>query len=171
MDPDPDPDPGPAHLMRPPRPSRRPLPHDVPPWIDPARETYFITLNCEVRGVNTLCHKEPAARLFESVGFRHRSRAWHCHLCLLMPDHLHALITFTGTRKSMPKTIGDWKRWLALKEGIPWQADFFEHRIRSEHEEVSKAQYILQNPVRKGLVKQAEDWPYVWRPNRMEDVM
>jgi len=36
--------------------------------------------------------------------------------------------------------------------GIKWQRDFFEHRLRSDESWREKADYILANPVRKGLV-------------------
>jgi len=59
--------------------------------------------------------------------------------------------------------IGDWKRWLNTKLGITWQENFFDHRIRSETDS-HKGEYILQNPVRAGLVEKAEDWPWLWIP-------
>ena len=46
---------------------------------------------------------------------------------------------------------------------IPWQRDFFDHRLR--HEESfflkKKATYIRLNPVRAGLVAIPEEWPHV----------
>jgi putative transposase len=45
---------------------------------------------------------------------------------------------------------------------IDWQHDFFEHRLRQEESLHEKADYILANPVRAGLVKEIEDWPYVF---------
>jgi hypothetical protein len=45
---------------------------------------------------------------------------------------------------------------------IDWQDDFFEHRLRNDESARQKADYILANPVRKGLVSRAEDWPHVW---------
>ena len=41
-------------------------------------------------------------------------------------------------------------------------ARFFEHRLRKEESFREKADYILANPVRAGLVERAEDWPYVF---------
>jgi REP element-mobilizing transposase RayT len=147
-------------------PRRRSLPHDVPHWVDPSWELYFITVNCGDRDRNHLCVAGVAAELFSSIRFQNEARLWHCRLCLLMPDHLHALISFVNRDKPLAQTVADWKRWTSRKMGVQWQSDHFEHRIRSDHEEVSKAQYILQNPVRRGLVRHPEDWPYVWRPGQ-----
>ena len=52
--------------------------------------------------------------------------------------------------------------------GIEWQRDFFEHRLRSDESWREKADYILANPVRKGLVAQVSQWPHVFLPNRPE---
>jgi len=79
-----------------------------------------------------------------------------------MPDHCHALLSFPGDRE-VAQTIRDWKRWTARELRVEWQMDFFEHRLRREESSSQKWEYILQNPVRAGLVDQAEEWPHVWR--------
>ena len=42
------------------------------------------------------------------------------------------------------------------------QRDFFEHRLRQEEGGRQKADHILENPVRAGLVERTEDWPFVF---------
>jgi hypothetical protein len=37
---------------------------------------------------------------------------------------------------------------------------FFEHRLQGDESLDEKAGYILENPVRAGLVAKPEDWPY-----------
>jgi REP element-mobilizing transposase RayT len=49
--------------------------------------------------------------------------------------------------------------------GIRWQRDFFEHRLRSEESFREKADYVLANPVRAGLVECEEDWLYTFIAN------
>jgi len=82
-----------------------------------------------------------------------------------MPDHVHALISFPPSGKPLKSIISKWKEWTAKQLGIVWQRDFFEHRLRREESRHEKADYILNNPVRKGLVTNAEDWPYVYFPD------
>ncbi len=41
-----------------------------------------------------------------------------------------------------------------------WQKGFFDHVVRSEDSYEGSWQYVRENPVRKGLVEKAEDWPY-----------
>lgn len=81
-----------------------------------------------------------------------------------MPDHLHALISFPKDH-DLTKTMSNWKEIIAKKMGVRWQRDFFDHRLRSAQELQEKADYICQNPVRKGLVSKAEDWKFIWRPD------
>lgn len=85
------------------------------------------------------------------------------HLWLLMPDHLHALISFPMDR-NYPKIIANWKENIAKTTGVRWQRDFFDHRLRSHESHEAKATYIRQNPVRKGLVREAGEWKFVWEP-------
>jgi len=163
-------------------PRRKLLPHTPPSWVRADEALFFITINCQPKGENQLCHKEVAAQLFESVIFRQQRGDWWVEVLLLMPDHLHALMAFPDAAAGMasppyrgeggdatpwrPRTmqsvITAWKHYAANKLGIRWQRDFFDHRLRHDESVRDKADYILQNPVRKGLVAQAEDWPYVW---------
>ena len=63
------------------------------------------------------------------------------------------------------KIISQWKSWTAKQLGIHWQRDFFEHRLRNDENRTEKANYILANPVRAGLIGKAKDWNYVWLPS------
>jgi REP element-mobilizing transposase RayT len=145
-------------------PKRKRLPHEVPLWIHAEDEVYFITICCRPPGQNQLCHEPVAAALFETVEFRTGNGTWYPHVFLLMPDHAHTLVSFPEARKTMTAAISQWKEWTAKKLGIQWQTDFFEHRLRGEEGLRQKTDYILHNPVRKGLVQRAEDWRYIWFP-------
>ncbi len=43
---------------------------------------------------------------------------------------------------------------LLKRRGHVWQDESFDHILRSEEKMISKVEYICQNPVRKGLVKE-----------------
>ncbi len=167
-------------------PERKTLPHDVPLWVDPQREIYFITINCrerfdygrdsalrcpdaaaqrpypELGNGNQLAAPEISVRLFETVRHRQERFLWWPHLFLLMPDHLHALISFPPSNKTIQGVISKWKEWTAKEIGIGWQRDFFEHRLRHDESRRQKADYILENPVRKQFVARPEEWPFVY---------
>jgi len=145
-------------------PIRKLLPHGIPLWIDSTRETYFITICCEQRGKNQLALDSVAKPLFETVGYRNEQAIWFARLVLLMPDHLHFLVSFPDNGRRMHTTLSKWKEWTAKQLAIRWQRDFFEHRLRRDESAAQKADYILFNPVRAGLVAKAEDWPFIFIP-------
>ncbi|HEV2097175.1 MAG TPA: hypothetical protein VGQ82_11825 [Chthoniobacterales bacterium] len=144
-------------------PARKTLPHDVPTWLDPSHEIYFITICCARRGVNQLANPKPGNLLLETVRYRNDTTLWYAHLALVMPDHIHLLLTFPQTAVSIRRVISKWKDWTAKSGAIVWQRDFFEHRLREEESFREKSDYILANPLRAGLVQRNEEWPYVFR--------
>jgi len=144
-------------------PVRHFLPHTVPLWVHPDIEVYYLTLVCQPRQVNHLAQPDKAHALIGSLVRYERDGFWYAHLALLMPDHLHGLFSFPPSRKPMVQVVRDWKRWTNRQLGIPWQRDFFEHRLRPGESGREKARYILENPVRAGLVESAERWPHVRR--------
>jgi len=44
--------------------------------------------------------------------------------------------------------------------GSRWQREFLDHVLRSEESFAQKWEYARQNPVRAGLVADADWWPY-----------
>jgi len=151
----------PGHLQR------KKLPHDRPLWLRPEDEIFFITICCRQRVQNQLCRAALNRAIFDSVEFRNEKHVWYAHLVVLMPDHLHALISFPYERP-MKQIIADWKRFLATNLNIDWQRDFFDHRLRRDESFVQKADYIRANPVRAGLVSSIEDWPYFWMVDKQQ---
>jgi putative transposase len=138
------------------------LPHDIPLWVDPNKETYFITINTRPRGRNQLALPHVAEPLFDTVRHWQKRFLWWPYLFLLMPDYLHALFSFPPSDKPIKLVVSKWKEWTAKQLGIDWQKGFFEHRLRSEESRRQKADYILANPVRAGLVARAADWSHVY---------
>ncbi|MCO5045839.1 MAG: transposase [Verrucomicrobia bacterium] len=122
-----------------------------------------MTINTTPRHQNQLCHPELAEWLWDTVEHRIERNEWYIHLLLLMPDHLHAVMSFPR-EQTIAGTIGQWKRYVSREKGITWQRDFFEHRLRNDENLVEKCAYIRMNPVRQGLCKTPETWPYIWTP-------
>jgi REP element-mobilizing transposase RayT len=139
---------------------RKSLPHGPPPWAcDTAKEIYFLTLCIQNRSQMPLLKKNVAHGLLESIRFYHDRSKWWVHLALIMPDHVHLLVTFPS---EFELTVRAWKHWTAKYLKIEWQRDFFDHRLRGDEHFYEKFQYILQNPVRAGLVDDWRKWPHVW---------
>ena len=47
-------------------------------------------------------------------------------------------------------------------EGPIWQEESFDHLLRSDEGLLQKAEYIRQNPVRRGLVRIPEEYRWLW---------
>ena len=63
--------------------------------------------------------------------------------------------------------VGGLKQWSAkriaksLSVDPPiWQAEFFDHLLRSQESYADKWRYVVENPVRAGLVARSQDWPF-----------
>jgi REP element-mobilizing transposase RayT len=83
-----------------------------------------------------------------------------------MPDHLHLLISPTET--DLVTLLNAWKSYttnLLHKTGITgpiWQRSFYDHALRGEESVNDVAQYVVENPVRKGMIADWTSYPYVW---------
>jgi putative transposase len=142
--------------------TRKRLDHQTPDWVQEA-SVYFVTVCAIPRQANHFCHAQLGPTILESIAYRHQNGTWFCDLAVLMPDHVHFLLSFPDV-PAFSKIVGEWKRWLTTHHAISWQENFFEHRLRNDENFNQKADYILQNPVRAGLISDAKDWPYVWMP-------
>lgn len=151
--------------------SRKKLAHEIPHSIDPSAETYFITVNSLPRGTDQLCAEATAPSLLQSAAYRHQSTQWFNHLFLLMPDHIHALLSFPAHTQGIQHVIKSWKAWTAKHLHIEWQCDFFEHRLRHDKSATEQFHYILSNPVRTNLANTPEQWPWLlWSDPRGGDL-
>ena len=149
---------GSPHPLGEPRelPTRRKLPHGLPPFPVDGPIVQFVTVNAAER--SEMPFLAAAETILDAARFYHEYGRWFLYLFLVMPDHLHVLASFpSGNGKA---TCGAWKGFLRKKAGIRFQSDCFEHRIRNEHEFAEKWHYIRENPVRKGLVDMPDKWPY-----------
>lgn len=82
-----------------------------------------------------------------------------------MPDHQHLIITGTSGDSAILKAIVSYKQktgfWMsANKPGVAWQKDFYDHVLRKHEDIATQVRYILDNPVRKGLVSSWQDYPF-----------
>jgi putative transposase len=88
------------------------------------------------------------------------------HEFVLMPDHLHILITpspSNSLEKVMQFIKGGSSYRIRQQRGqktVLWNAGFHDWTMRDYADWNSKALYIRLNPVKAGFVVHPEDWPY-----------
>jgi REP element-mobilizing transposase RayT len=93
-----------------------------------------------------------------------------------MPDHQHLIITGRQKDSDIWKTIVRYKQktgfWLSKSGSWRWQKDFYDHIIKSNEDVAIQVKYILDNPVRKGLVRSWEEYPFKGSIGcRLEDIL
>lgn len=90
---------------------------------------------------------------------------WGVYLFCIMPDHLHLVVSpgAQGLSEAIKRLKGRMATWWRLHgDGKPlWQKGYFDHRLRSEEGFDDKCQYVMQNPVRAGLVSDTETYPWM----------
>ena len=83
-----------------------------------------------------------------------------------MPDHLHLLVEACGDASNALRFISRAKQLSGYyyKQKflqVLWQRYGFERVLRNDEQTLVVARYILENPLRKGMVVRVEDYPFV----------
>src|SRR5258707_1345564 len=91
---------------------------------------------------------------------RYRLCAW-----VVMPNHAHVL--FEEWRTPMDELLYSWKKFTACegnkllgREGQLWQKEYWDRYMRDEEHFNKARRYIEANPVKAGLCRSAEEWPW-----------
>jgi len=134
------------------------LAHQTPAWVE-SGATYHIRISVDPSHTLRLTDPRIGPALLDSARHYHEHNRWDCRLFLLMPDHLHALLTFPYD-KAMGTVVAAWKGYQTKQLRVQWQGNYFDHRIRNQGELDEKAAYIRLNPVRKNLCVREDAWPW-----------
>jgi REP element-mobilizing transposase RayT len=92
---------------------------------------------------------------------------------VIMPDHAHFFAAFPPNSPSVSQWMKSWKNALSKTlrhmqiAAQHWEKNFFDHVMRSADSYDEKWEYVRQNPVRAGLTKRPEDWPYQGEINHL----
>ena len=88
-----------------------------------------------------------------------------------MPNHVHILVK---TYEDFPvsKIVHSWKSYsskmilnslnnrASFKDNVVWQKEYWDRFIRNDEHYKKAIEYIHNNPVKAGLVRNAVDWPW-----------
>lgn len=83
-----------------------------------------------------------------------------------MPDHLHLLAEGREAGSDFTKFVSEAKQRSAYASrpwvrGRVWQEGYFERVLRDDEQTFDVARYIVQNPVRAGLVTSPMEYPFL----------
>jgi putative transposase len=81
---------------------------------------------------------------------------------VIMPDHIHMFCGPHNRDRSIEQWLTYWKReFRRTCETAPrLQTRGFHHRLRREESYAQKLEYVLNNPVRAGLVNTSAEWKF-----------
>jgi len=92
-------------------------------------------------------------------------RCYELHAFVVMPNHVHLLLTPWTELADITRTIKGRSARQANaalgRTGVPfWQDESFDHWIRHPAQFEKVRIYIENNPVRAGLAQRPEQWPF-----------
>jgi len=119
------------------------------------------------RGHGNVWLKNPCiARMVEESLLYFDGERYSIHSWVVMPNHVHGLIT-PKEQISLSDILHSWKSYTAKeanrilgRKGRFWQDEYFDRYIRSAGHFKEMVKYIEENPVKAGLCRKAEDWPF-----------
>jgi len=124
--------------------------------------TYFIT-TCTKPASRSLCDPAIFETLQAEIALARQQAAFDVKILILMPDHLHLVLT-TGSTLTLSQVLGRLKARVnrCIRPRVVWQQTFFDRRLRPDDDRAALYRYIFLNPYRKYLCAIHEPWPYFW---------
>lgn len=120
----------------------------------------------ELAGNAQLAEPAVAQMIMSAIKFMAHQGFWSVFEYVIMPNHIHLMIEIT--QDSLWDNMLRFKRWTGRQgTGLVnhngksfWQREWFDHWPRSVAEFEGIVGYISRNPVKAGLVKEFEEWPF-----------
>jgi putative transposase len=135
--------------------------------------TYFFTVNLADRRATLLVDNIDLFR--DAIRYVRRRHPFDIDAMVVLPDHLHAILTLPSGDADFPLRWRLIKTWFSRhlphgehrhasridkgERGI-WQRRYWEHLIRDEIDFARHVDYIHWNPVKHGHAARVVDWPY-----------
>ncbi len=142
---------------------------------------HFITLVINKR-MSVFLNSETARKAIQAIEFYQKNLFFKILGYVIMPDHIH-LIVWPEGKKTLEEFVRDFKKYLAqeilhrvtslektkiLLERPQkrnhrfqiWQKGYYDFNIYNQETLNEKLSYMHNNPVRKRLVENPEDYPY-----------
>lgn len=138
-------------------------------YADPS-SVYFATL-CTRDKQQVFLHEGLARQIVDALMWCREKERFRIYAYCLMPDHLHMAISPSDSRVHLSQAIGRFKShttrasWKLGFEGPLWQRSWYDHIARRDEDIGVLCAYILENPLRKGLISEHDGWPYSGMPD------
>jgi len=107
-----------------------------------------------------------ASMVCQNVQFYSRKLTYRLYGYTLMPDHLHVLLSPAASERRLAYWLDVFKSHTTNRfherghRGPLWQPSAHDHVCRDGETAEAVLMYIVNNPVRAGLVERWRDWPW-----------
>ena len=140
--------------------TRRHLPH-----IERPGAAYFVSFSSFGRWTLPSAARDIA---LTTIVREHGVTCW-LECGIVMPDHVHLIVqpyeshSLHGVLQTIKSVSAH--RIKATIAAVPrvWQEESFDRVLRSNESQRIKAEYVVMNPVRKGLCATPDAYPWLWR--------
>ncbi len=135
--------------------------------LNPSR-TFFTTTKTGM-GRRLLQSERNAGLLIDVLRSLVAERQFQLHDFVIMPDHLHVLVTVSDgmtIEKAMQLVKGRFSYRLSHQSGYTgevWQRGFSEVQVMNRTGFEKYCEYIAANPIKAGLIRNGEDYPFCYR--------
>jgi len=127
---------------------------------------YFVTI-CAADKQSYFNDESIGKVVIDELIYRDKIKEIKLYCLCLMPNHLHVLVSLgENYGKSLNNWVSTFKRYTSkiARDGFNikplWQFNFYDHVVRKEESLIEIAEYILNNPVRKGLAVEWTEYPF-----------
>lgn len=136
-------------------------------------QTFFLTVRLRERGSHALV--DGIDDLRAAVRQVMRERPFRIDCAMILPDHLHMILTLPdgdtdlGLRWTRIKALFSRGQPAAMhlkasevrrgEKGV-WQRRYWSHAIEGDEDLAAHREWMIEAPVRAGLVARAADWPW-----------
>ena len=152
-----------------PFPKRKTPIHLPPSEMDDRSTIVFVTI-CSARRKKIFAAND-SARLIVNAWIQ--ANEWLVGRYVILPDHIHFFCAPShATSVELKQWVNYWKsfisrQWPRLEEQPIWEKSFWDRQLRRGESYSIKWDYVRHNPVRHGLVKNPDAWPYQGELNEL----
>jgi REP element-mobilizing transposase RayT len=139
-------------------------PHRLTPDAYVGAHAYFLTICTHRR--RCLFQSASAVDLVRSQ-FLHTARCGSFQILVdcFMPDHVHAVVVGQQGGQSLPRFVRLAKQrsgyaFVRRFHGRLWQESYFDRTIRRDEALARVVAYVVNNPIRRGLVSAPMEYPF-----------
>ena len=121
---------------------------------------YFLTI-CLQRPSAALTDAEVSQACLTEVCRLENAQALMLRSAVIMPDHLHLLVTLgmTADLSSVVRLFKGRLTPILRQHGAAWQQSFYDHCLHPDEDRLPVFLYMFLNPYRKKLIPVDRQWP------------